>query len=625
MMQLGLTLPLRPAQTTTSLVTNIAAFNGSQYVQDFSQDMRLNWKGLVKGLSEELDLVSKLSGVPREQMDKYASRLVVEPGGRKSFVVAEQHLSNRQFARGRLRVCPKCIMEDKTRFGDFGPYTRVYWHVSSIRTCPEHQVALLELPAAEFPRDIHDTFGRIRDHWSLIEAATRCLEFRKPSSFERYQIKRLDGQKSRNWLDELPFEIVAKTSEMLGLVCAFGPQKAFSTASDAELAEAGRLGFEALRKGKQGIEAALSGVQSRSVGFRSGHYTDFCQFARWLDRRTNDERYDPICEIYRDFVFRNYPIGQGEIVLGKPCPQRHLHSFATIAKEFDIDPIRLKNLLWGFGFGNGKRTRALSTCEIGYFPAAESEAKIREMLDVVDRVEAAKRLNINGPLFDRLRKIGVIQPAATFEGLKGLYQPDHLDEVLARFLDRAEAVDNLIGKQMDIGVACNKAKVKIEYVVPMILDGRLKWLGRQKSVEGLAALAVDLEEILDLFEGPPLQGYTKQELKRLLRVNDPTITHLIQEKYIRAQKTRHPRSRRPMSIIPHEAYDAFLKRYVTLGILAHQIGTQAKHVSSRLEKLKIDPIQMAPRFSKIYEREKLDGLIEGDRWASGPSLQTEGC
>lgn len=101
MMQLGLTLPLRPAQTITSLVTNIAAFNGSQYVQDFSQDMRLNWKGLVKGLSEELDLVSKLSGVPREQMDKYASRLVVEPGGRKSFVVAGQYLSNRQFARGR--------------------------------------------------------------------------------------------------------------------------------------------------------------------------------------------------------------------------------------------------------------------------------------------------------------------------------------------------------------------------------------------------------------------------------------------------------------------------------------------------------------------------------------------
>ncbi len=222
-------------------------------------------------------------------------------------------------------------------------------------------------------------------------------------------------------------------------------------------------------------------------------------------------------------------------------------------------------------------------------------------------------------------KIGVIQPAATFEGLKGLYQPDHLDEVLARFLNRAEPIDDLVGKQMDVGVACNKAKVKIEHVVPLILDGRLKWLGRQKSVEGLAALAVDLEEILDLFEGPPLQGYTKQELKRLLRVNDPTITHLIQEKYIRAQKTRHPRSRRPMSVIPHEAYDAFLKRYVTLGILAHQIDTQAKHVSSRLEKLKIDPIQMAPRFSKIYEREKLDGLIEGDMWVSGPSLQAEGC
>ncbi len=268
----------------------------------------------------------------------------------------------------------------------------------------------------------------------------------------------------------------------------------------------------------------------------------------------------------------------------------------------------------GFGFARGKGNGKLSPEDLGYFPAEESEARIREVIDVIDRIEAAAYLNLNRPLFDRLRKIGVVLPVATFDGLKGLYKRNHLDLVLARFLGRAEDVDMLAGSRMELGVACNKAKVTIERVIPLILDGSIKWLGRIQGIEGLGSLAVDLEEVLDLFEGPPLAGLTKQQLKRMLRVNDPTITHLVKERYIRACETRHPRSRRPMSIIPTEAHDAFLERYVTLGILANQVGTQAKHVSTRLERLKIDPIQLAPRFSKIYERKHLAGVLGDSGW-----------
>ena len=162
--------------------------------------------------------------------------------------------------------------------------------------------------------------------------------------------------------------------------------------------------------------------------------------------------------------------------------------------------------------------------------------------------------------------------------------------------------------------ACNKAKLTMEEVLPRILDGGFTWLGLKEGVPGLGGLLVDLEEMLDLFEAEPLHGYTKQELKRLLRVNDPTVTYLVNRGFIQSEKTRHPRSRRPMSIVPEASYTAFLDRFVTFGILALQIGTQAKHVSSKLEKLKIDPIKLAPRFSKIYERRLLRSVIESGGW-----------
>lgn len=615
-MQLGLTLPLRPAQTVTSLVANVAAFNGSLYAQDFSQDMRINWKGLVKGDIEDVDLVSELTSVPRAQIDKYACRLVVDKNGRKSLNVAGQVLSHRQFERGNLRVCPKCLLNDERKFGRFGPYTRVYWHVASIRTCADHDVPLIALPTAEFPRSIHDTFGRIRDHWALIEDAARRSDRRKASTFERYQIDRLEGLSSANWLSDLPFEIITKTAEMLGLVYTFGPKSAFSRATDNELAKAGAQGFDILLAGRDGIRSALKQVQNRSQNINAGHYTDFGNFARWLERMAYDARYEQIRDIYRKFVFQNYPISKGELVLGEPCPKRYLHSFATIKNEFDINPLRLKNFLWGYGFAKGKRTNALNTQEIGYFDAEFSEAKIRDVVGVIDRLEAAKRLNISRSTFDRLRKSGIISPVADFEGLKGLYQPDKLDDVLNRVLGHAEPVEKPVGSQMAFGLACNKAKLTMEEVLPRILDGGFTWLGRKEGVPGLGGLLVDLEEMLDLFEAEPLHGYTKQELKRLLRVNDPTVTYLVNRGFIEAEKTRHPRSRRPMSIVPEASYTAFLDRFVTLGILAHQIGTQAKHVSSKLEKLKIDPINLAPRFSKIYERRLLRGVIESGCWVT---------
>jgi len=78
-----------------------------------------------------------------------------------------------------------------------------------------------------------------------------------------------------------------------------------------------------------------------------------------------------------------------------------------------------------------------------------------------------------------------------------------------------------------------------------------------------------------------------------------------------------------MSIVLPQALDAFLERYVTLGILANQVGTQAKHVSSRLERLKIDPIQLAPRFSKIYLRENLLGVLSESGWIGDEPASNE--
>lgn len=57
--------------------------------------------------------------------------------------------------------------------------------------------------------------------------------------------------------------------------------------------------------------------------------------------------------------------------------------------------------------------------------------------------------------------------------------------------------------------------------------------------------------------------------------------------------TRASCTRQRMSLIAPEAVDRFLATYSPLGLMAHALGTQAKHVSARLDKAEVWPIPRA--------------------------------
>lgn len=610
-MKLALTLPIRKAQTASSYISSIAAFNGSLFAQDFCQDMLIKWRGITNGDPEELDLLAELSGVERIHFDRHGVVCQSALGSWRTYKINGNHITLKQLFRGRLRVCPQCLLADREEGGPFAPAGRSYWQISSIRTCAIHNIVLLDLPDAEFPRDMHDFAARVRDHWPLVEAGAANCNERVASSFERYLINRIEGLLSSHWLDDLPFDVVAKTAEMLGLAFVFGSTKSFNKSSGLELAEAGRIGFDLLAAGHEKMQSAFRKIQDRSKGARAGYYTDFGHFARWLERMLDDDRYEPIRAIFRKYVFENYPIGPGEKVLGTPCPKRSLHSFATIRKNFDINPVRLKHLLSGMGFAQSKDTDLVNAQSLGYFPADESEAAISGVADALDRLEAVDRLGIHRDGFDRLRKAGFIEPVVTMLGVKCLFSPTDLDVFLGNLLDESHLVAEPSSHQVRLTSACSKTKHQIQEFIPLILERKLNWIGKLCGEQGISAILVDINEVLDYFETPLPPGYTKRDLKKLLRVNDPTITYLVKRRFLQSKIVPHPRSKRPMALISEESYNGFLEQYVTLGILANQIGTQAKHIASRLDKLEVNPIKLPKRYSKIYDRSAVSPLFEG--------------
>lgn len=114
-----------------------------------------------------------------------------------------------------------------------------------------------------------------------------------------------------------------------------------------------------------------------------------------------------------------------------------------------------------------------------------------------------------------------------------------------------------------------------------------------------------------VFEAPPLTltGLSRTDLRKRLHVNCSIVSLLLGKGMIDSTRVRDPRTRQSVSLIAPEAVDHFLSIYLPLGLMAQVLGTQAKHVSTRLDRAEIRPIPMPDRCSLIYLRSEAAPVI----------------
>ena len=78
---------------------------------------------------------------------------------------------------------------------------------------------------------------------------------------------------------------------------------------------------------------------------------------------------------------------------------------------------------------------------------------------------------------------------------------------------------------------------------------------------------------------------------------------------IASKEVADPRTRQPLSLVAAEELDRFLDRHLPLGLMAHELGTQARHVAARLDRAEVWPIPLPERCSKIYLRHEATPII----------------
>lgn len=600
MMRLSLTVPLAPAETATSFASRLAARNGSIYVQDFVQDMELSWRSVVAGDATTLSVLAQLGNVDAETLTRHSFR---SADGRRRTVGSET-ISPRFARHTRLRVCPLCMAQE----GPVPPGSPVTWQIQAIGCCHVHDVTLVEVPAAVFPRTPLDIAGRVRDHRGLIDRAADRMEPAEISNCEQYIAARLiHGRSGHFWLDDWTLAAVWNACQMLGIVLSHGPAIRVEHLTAAERSAAAGIGFDRVSGGKAKLHETLRAIHDDAGIERGGFYTEFLPFARWLTKTQDSNDAVPLLDAVREFIEETYPVGPGEDILGRPCGVRRIHSVMTAAREHRINWTRMRRLVETIASTPGHEGLPAPNQHL-WFDAQSWDPYLARYAGALNPKAAAKTLSVRPEFFTRMVEAGLISPVLSYDGLVDRYDPRDLHDLLDRLLKSSRPAEVLGADVVPILNAYPKCNVDAVTILGLILEGRLKLVGRREGTDGIPALAVCPREIVELLVHPRLGGYRHGELKRILGINSTTVSLLKKEGRLACVRRFDRRTGKPVLIVEQYALDALTREFVTLSQLATKMKTLPKHAAARLAAKGVVPIDLPIRCSKIYRRADIEAL-----------------
>jgi hypothetical protein len=511
-----------------------------------------------------------------------------------------------------IRLCPRCAAEDIKTSGrrpGLAVQNRVAWQIASIRTCPVHNVALVNLGVVSKTNEIHDFAGFIETNEEILTNLDEVE--RQPSALELYLHGRLDGASTAlPFLDSLDFHAAAKLCEMIGAVVIGGRDVKVKAFSDDEWRKAGGAGFAIVKDGEPAIRTFLSDLQASFDYKRAateGPQAVFGAFYKWLAFSAKDEPFAAVLDIVRRHVIETTPMGPGDELFGQPVERRILHSIYTASREFQAHPKRLRKILAAKGLlpadHAGKADNHVlfdaEAAQALYDSGAVDGLSLKELetYSGAGRVQA-KLLADSGflkPVFGR----GDISDAS---GALAFARKD-VDNFLAQLLNGAQPVADLGEGQFDIPAAAKRANCSAAEIIRLILARKLAWVGRLTTREKYMAILVDVDEVkTETRNLPPLDGLTARQAEKTLHYASPVVRALIDHNILATEDRVNPVNRCPVKIIKIEEIDRFRATYVSLVELAAERGMHPTLIKRFLDEDGIKPALGKAIFQATFYR-----------------------
>jgi hypothetical protein len=114
----------------------------------------------------------------------------------------------------------------------------------------------------------------------------------------------------------------------------------------------GDVGFDVASQGAEAIleELARIRVTSGRTSGRAGPQAVYGKLYTWLGSSALRAQAGPICDILREAIISNFPVGPGDIILGEVVKARVVHSANTLINKSGRNRKRFYKLLTKLGY-----------------------------------------------------------------------------------------------------------------------------------------------------------------------------------------------------------------------------------------------------------------------------------
>jgi hypothetical protein len=590
-MALRVTIPLGRGEAVTSFASRLAAANGLP-VREFCLDWDIRFQSVVDGDAAAIAVLADKGGVAAADLMAHA----FIRGQNHAYTYRDEQLTRFSLRRKRVAVCPYCLAEDIAN-SDHRPHLAVYgraiWQIDAIKSCPVHQSALVEIADDMSPTTLHEFTHHVAPVLlNLAILADQAVD-RKLTGLENYVLARLDGVQEAPFLDSQVLFVAIKLCEMLGAVELFGRTANLRRLSDEQWRLAGAAGFVIAAGGAPAISGVLGRLQATfdysRRGGTEGPQALYGRIYQWLEFGAEDAAYDPVRDVIGRHIRDHLPLGPGDTVFGEPVIIRTLHSVRSLSLEAQVHPKRLRKLLRASGI-IGEAQDHLADANV-IFASGEASSVITRAKGAMSLPAAGEYLNAPRVHRALLVQAGFLVPCLSAAGFGAVDQfaVTDLDEFLRRLLDGAEEVKKPKAGQVDIPAAAKRANCKAAEIVRLILDKKLKWVGRLSGVDGYLSVLVEPEEIRGLVRGDDHGGLTPYQVAGALGTTDRVARALIKHGHLKTVSTIHPVNRCPQVVVMPAEVERFQKKYVSLFGLAKERGRHFRKLKQELDANGVKP------------------------------------
>ncbi|MDE8762013.1 MULTISPECIES: TniQ family protein [Rhizobium] len=574
-------VPLLLDEPFTSYLSRLAQANGAPNVRVFCRDMGLNRSALNGGDAEEIARLAKLLHIPCEELLNRA--IVVDAAG--GAVFAGSVFPKRMLRRSKLRFCPRCILDDdndESRMPGARRYARLHWMFPQVPSCPVHSCSIVETD--DDPRFRYDIITQLSLIENRLPEMFNASTDRLPTSFEGYVRDRLAGfRKHGDFLDDLSLAVGMSSCELFGVTQVYGREAKAGQLSDEDMGIARNAGFESLAVGTAGFRSLLDSIRStdQRANYRGGQAL-YGKLYLSLNENYEHPEYDRLRSQIRSYTLEQVPVLNGVEFFGRVTDSPWT-SVGAIAEATGYADQTLRRILVGLGHIDALRQSKGDR----FVKATAAEDAIVRIRDMATREEAAAILGLPATTVKRIVSDGMIAPIFKDDGVGGrdyrlLDRYSRSEVASLRDSLLKHALTSFPSEWINLTEAARKVGLRLVDVIAMVLDGRLRHLGKTADEDGVAGLRFDWQEIESLIGAPTEVFVERAEVCRRLSLQAEAFAFLVRSGHLKAQQRQLRVARAPTWVMTEKDFNKFDARYVTFARLSRETGIGTRGIGNRL-------------------------------------------